>query len=380
MAIQACVTWNNGKAYFFRRNKFYAYDMASDRADAGYPQLISSAWPGLWADGIDDGVLWDNDTAYFFKGKEYVRYDVGANQVVAGYPKPIAGNWNGLWADGIDAVVLWNNGKAYFFKGTEYIRYDVASDQADGPPQPIAGNWPGMFDVVDAAALWNNGKAYFFRRNQYLRYDVASDTTDAGTPTNITNNWPDLEAVTLFYDRTEWNADTTIPRLGNAVARPDRNEVFIHHTVISDQDSTPNEFETLTKCFNGMRVLQRTRPDLGLDVPYNFVAFVMSNGDLVLCEGRGFDRDGAHTKGHNTNGIAVSFQGNFEATNGPADFDSLLEGLGWWLRKLRRNDGFTALGDSHPTNGREVFGHRDVASTACPGKNLYAMLDRVVFL
>jgi hypothetical protein len=128
-----------------------------------------------------------------------------------------------------------------------------------------------------------------------------------------------------------------------------------------------------------MRSLQRSRPDLGLDVPYSVVGFVMRNGDLVLAEGRGLDREGAHTPGHNRSGIAVSFQGNFETRPGPPDSNTILEGLGSWLRRLRQTGGFANLGDSHPP-GRDVFGHRDVGQTACPGQHLFNSLNQIHFL
>ena len=358
MAISAFVTWNNGKAYAFRRHRYYRFDMAQERADPGYPKDIargpSPDWPGLWPDGIDDGVLWNNGKAFFFKGDEYIRYDVASDRSDPGYPKKIAPNWPGLWARGIDAVVLWNNGKAFFFKGDEYIRYDMASDRSDpGYPKKIAPNWPGLWaSGIDAAALWNNGRAYFFRRNEYIAYDVAADQAIAGYPKSITANWTDLEAVTFWIARDEWGADPGLPRLGLIVPATDRTEIFIHHTVVSDTDQTPNERETLTEVFAGMRSLQRSRPDLGLDVPYSVVGFVMRNGDLVLAEGRGLDRTGAHTPRHNSSALAVSFQGNFETTPGPADFSMVLEGLGFWLRWLRQTGGFANLATIIPPGAR----------------------------
>ncbi len=41
------MTWNNGKAYFFRGSEYMRYDMAADAVDTGYPKLIASGWPGL---------------------------------------------------------------------------------------------------------------------------------------------------------------------------------------------------------------------------------------------------------------------------------------------------------------------------------------------
>lgn len=168
------------------------YDMATDQADPGFPRSIGGNWPGLWADGIDAAVTWNNGKVYFFKGEHYIRYDMAADKA-DGEPMLIAAHWPGLWADGIDAAVMWNNGKAYFFKGMYYVRYDVAADKADGEPTLIAAHWPGLWPTsLDAAVMWNNGKAYFFNGPSYMRYDVAADNVDAGYPMPILRNWPKL--------------------------------------------------------------------------------------------------------------------------------------------------------------------------------------------
>lgn len=183
----------------------------------------------------------------------------------------------------------------------------------------------------------------------------------------------------IVIDRAQWGARTDLPRHGDSVSRAARREVFIHHTDVIDDDPTQNEWEDLNEVKRRMRDLQTMRPDLGLDVPYNFVAFSMANGDLILGEGRGLDRSGAHTIGHNHSAIAISFEGDFEAQALPTHMDSQLIALGQWLRARREQDGFVKLGTARPL-GREVFGHREVSSTDCPGKHLFAKLNLVRFL
>lgn len=60
----------NTKAYFFKGDQYVRYERnpASEGVDPGYPQPIADAWPGLWAKDIDAVVTWDNGKAYFFKG------------------------------------------------------------------------------------------------------------------------------------------------------------------------------------------------------------------------------------------------------------------------------------------------------------------------
>lgn len=186
-------------------------------------------------------------------------------------------------------------------------------------------------------------------------------------------------AEVVFLSRSDWGARTDLPRLGATVNRGSRTEVFIHHTVIIDEDETTNEWEDLNEVKQRMRQLQTTRPDLGRDVPYNFVAFCMADGELVLCEGRGLDRSGAHTVGHNHSALAVSFQGNFENLPLPANLDAQLTALGNWLRERRELDGFVNLGTDRPL-GREVFGHRDIKATDCPGQHVFDRLSLIEFL
>src|ERR1044072_384579 len=140
----------------------------------------------------------------------------------------------------------------------------------------------------------------------------------------------------IILSRSDWGARTDLPRLGMVVDRTRRTKVFIHHTVIIDDDSTANEWESLDEVKRKMRQLQTVRrQDLGADVPYSMVAFCMANGDLVLGEGRGIDRSGAHTAGHNTAGLGISFQGDFENHPLPRHFDSQITALNNWLRRLR---------------------------------------------
>jgi len=204
-AIDAAVEWDNGKAYFFRGNRYVRYDIKADRVDPGYPKPINGeTWPGVpWTDGIDAAVNWGNGKAYFFRGNQYVRYDIKADRVDPGYPKPINGEtWPGVpWMDGIDAAVNWGNGKAYFFRGNQYVRYDIKADRVDpGYPKPINGEtWPGVpwMDGIDAAANWRNGKSYFFKDGEYVRFDIKADRTDPGYPKPVNNEtWPGLPSLT----------------------------------------------------------------------------------------------------------------------------------------------------------------------------------------
>ncbi len=128
-----------------------------------------------------------------------------------------------------------------------------------------------------------------------------------------------------ILSRDDWGADPSLPRRGHQLGPLNRTEIFIHHTVIVDNDTTKNEFESLDEVRADMQQLQTIRPDLGLDVPYNFIAFCMSNGDLILGEGRGLERTGAHTTDHNRSALGIAFQGNFEDFSLPGQFNAHLQ-------------------------------------------------------
>lgn len=193
-----------------------------------------------------------------------------------------------------------------------------------------------------------------------------------------------------FASRSEWGPKEMYPRLGRKVARSNRTHVFIHHTCGMDKDETPNIWESEDEIFATMRHLQTCRPDLGFDVPYNFIAFMMeADRGLYICEGRGEDRDGAHTKGHNTRAIAVSFAGNFqEALDDPVEIAHRMPLLSYFLGWLKHEASHPDYGQFKPMSklgslrpsGRKVFFHRDVKNTACPGIYLEKQLTQVDFI
>ncbi len=171
-----------------------------------------------------------------------------------------------------------------------------------------------------------------------------------------------------YLTRSAWGARTDLPRLGYPVARGRRTHIIVHHTVIIDDDATPDLWENLTEVIAKMRQLQTIRPKLGLDVPYNFVIFLMADGTIVVCEGRGIALTGAHTHGHNTDGIGTALQGNFELLINVAPYVPLISRFLGWLKYDQRLE---SLG--------RIDGHSDFSSTACPGSNLYKVLGQMTY-
>ena len=179
----------------------------------------------------------------------------------------------------------------------------------------------------------------------------------------------------VYLSRAGWGASSVYPRRGYIVPKGRRTHLIQHHIVAVDNDATRNIWETEAEVKQMMRRLQTIRPDLGLDVPYNYVFFGMANGDLYVCEGRGEDRTGAHTKGHNTEGIGCAWAGNFEDFPFARRYIRPASAFFGWLKYER---GMANLGTVHPPD-RDTFGHRDFATTACPGGHLYTQIRSFTF-
>lgn len=151
--------------------------------------------------------------------------------------------------------------------------------------------------------------------------------------------------------RADWGARP--PRHAYRIDTP-TPELWLHHTAGNHRGAT------------GMRAIQNVHMDSRgwSDIAYSFV---VDRIDLKVYEGRGAGVAGGHTRGHNRISHAICVMGNFETLiPQPALIDLLAELVAygherrWWPAE------FTG-------------GHRDAsgASTACPGRNLYARIPDI---
>lgn len=206
--INAAVSWNATRAYFFRNDQRYVrYAKVLDKADAGYPKDTNNgSWPGFDTHANKLVAAFEKDSStsyYFFNNGQYIRYNNTLDKAEAGYPKVVNNDtWPGLenYANQITAALRWNNNKVFFFlENGQYLRFDLTNDRVDsGYPKAVNDQtWPGLEEYADditSAVKWNNNVAYIFLSKQrYIRYNLADDKADAGYPTKVNaKTWPGL--------------------------------------------------------------------------------------------------------------------------------------------------------------------------------------------
>lgn len=152
-----------------------------------------------------------------------------------------------------------------------------------------------------------------------------------------------------IISRAEWGARPPRYRVGISIPT---SLVFLHHTAGNEREAA------------GMRSIQNFHMDVRgwSDGAYSFVIDRVS-GNIYMLRGPGIA--GGHTRGYNRTSHAICVMGNFNNyAPSRAALSSIVALLvlgnrsGWWALNMR--------------------GHRDVASTACPGNQLYPSIPSLV--
>ena len=172
-----------------------------------------------------------------------------------------------------------------------------------------------------------------------------------------------------IYTRAQWGADESL-RAGT----PSYGAVkgaFVHHTVDANA-YTAAQVPAILRAIYAFHVKGRGWGDIG----YNFLIDKFGR----TWEGRfgGMDKPviGAHTLGHNGYSFGASAIGNYDVAAVPSAVTSAFVRLIAWKAQLHQ---FNPAGISNISGDRvnSVSGHRDVYSTACPGRYLYAQLPAI---
>jgi hypothetical protein len=123
--------------------------------------------------------------------------------------------------------------------------------------------------------------------------------------------------------------------------------LFLHHTTGWNPDT-----ESWLRGIQSFHLKDRGWSDIA----YSWL--VSADGDIW--EGRGWDVQGAHTRGHNSRSIGVAYLGDGGRSVPPEAIGGIVE----------------VMEEADRRFGRKLIreGHRDVGATACPGDILYAWL------
>lgn len=132
------------------------------------------------------------------------------------------------------------------------------------------------------------------------------------------------------------------------------NRIIITHTATE-------MCETQAACTLSVRIMQTFHMESRGwdDIGYNFII----GGDGAVYEGRGWDKQGAHTLGWNKGSIGVAFIGTFTKQTPPerqlkASFQLFEKGVG--LKKLDEN--------------YKIYAHRQLIATESPGEAFYGVI------
>jgi len=191
-----------GRAFFFKENRYLSYDIKGNFIEPGRPALIDSRgnpandWPGFanvgFSNGVDAAINWGDGRVFLFKGDKYLSYNIQTNSIAKPPVLIDSGNtpatdWPNFklagFSSGIDAAINWGDGRAFFFKGGLYLTYDIAKNQIILPPLPIdsginpAADWQGLAATgfangIDSVINWGDGRVFFFKGDRYIIYDI----------------------------------------------------------------------------------------------------------------------------------------------------------------------------------------------------------------
>jgi hypothetical protein len=174
-----------------------------------------------------------------------------------------------------------------------------------------------------------------------------------------------------IFSRAQWGANESL-RDASSLRYFEVHAGFVHHTVNAN-GYTKSDVPAILRGIYAYHTQARGWSDVG----YNFLVDRFGR----VWEGRygGVDRPvvGAHTLGYNDDSFAMSAIGNFEETAAP---QAMIEAYGavfaWKLSLHGVNAGSMRQYVTSRTFPA-INGHRDAASTACPGKFLYARLGQI---
>jgi SpoIID/LytB domain protein len=216
---------------------------------------------------------------------------------------------------------------------------------------------------------------------------AASDALAQPTPVSTAQAAGDPLRPAIIT-RAQWGADESMRNRGPIYTGPIK-AAFLHHTA-SSSNYTPAQATAQVRALYAWY----TKGLKYSDIAYNFL--VDRYGRLYEGRAGGVDRNvlGGHTAGFNQNTFAVSAIGNFDTYKPTAAETSAIvtnvSKLMAWKLALNHVDPLStatlisnsAAGTSRYAVGEKartpaISGHRDIGSTACPGRYLETQVPRI---
>lgn len=161
----------------------------------------------------------------------------------------------------------------------------------------------------------------------------------------------------MAVSRSRWGAET--PRMAKMYPMNGVNRLTVHH----EGNPAPNYDAGPYQVATSLRRIQSTHfRTLGAgDIGYHFVI----DRQGTVWQGRELRYQGAHCRSNNEHNIGVMCLGNFNMQQPTRQqLDSLAKLTG-------------VLTASYRIPGSRVYGHQELRSTACPGKNLIGYVRNI---
>lgn len=153
-----------------------------------------------------------------------------------------------------------------------------------------------------------------------------------------------------IISRAEWGAKSI--SLPATKMRLPATQVFVHHSVSPVSANLSED----------VRVIEQ----IGLARFKQFsYSYVIHPHDGEIFEGCGLQR-GAHTSQRNSTSFGICWIGNYEER---APKVQQVEATRWLIHQLTKA--------GHLIPGADIYGHRDVYATACPGSGVYKLLPAI---
>ena len=171
-----------------------------------------------------------------------------------------------------------------------------------------------------------------------------------------------------IISRRQWGANESMVRTSPGIATP--RFAVIHHTAGSNSYSKSQSASVVRGIYSYHVNTQKWN-----DIGYNIL--VDRYGQVFEGRAGGLERGviGAHASGFNTASIGVSVMGNFDKADIPAVALESVARVVAWKYDLHGIDARASRTISQ--NGKTLnvtTAHRNVGSTACPGRYFYAMM------